>query len=190
LLAKIQEALTLYSVRTVQPPSPLLCFVSLLQDKITALKYNHACNYVSSQLEWIWNCSFIGQYLNQARNHWWKIKLQQWLFIGCAGTYNVHFTPLYKGVNTWRTTRLYNNLKAPKLCQIVQHPKVHLELQFSSSYLWNSKVLTCIVHYNTQMPSIYSALYDPSHVRKHPFDLNQCYDSLSTPLPKVMIIYT
>jgi len=43
---------------------------------------------------------------------------------------------------------------------------------------------------NAQMSNIYSALYDPSHVRKHPFDLNQCYDSLSTHLPKVMIIYT
>ena len=62
----LQEALTLYSVRIVQPPSPLLCFVSLLQDKITALKYNHACNIVPSQLEWIWNCSFIAQYLNEA----------------------------------------------------------------------------------------------------------------------------
>jgi len=28
-----------------------------------------------------------------------------------------------------------------------------------------------------QMSSIYSALYDPSHERKHPFDLNQCYGS-------------
>ena len=47
----------------------------------TALKYNHACNNVPSQLERIWNWSFIGQYLNQARNHWWKIKLQQRLFL-------------------------------------------------------------------------------------------------------------
>jgi len=29
---------------------------------------------------------------------------------GCVGTYNVHFTPLYKGVTNWRTTRLYNIL--------------------------------------------------------------------------------
>jgi len=40
------------------------------------------------------------------------------------------------------------------------------------------------------MSSIYSALYDPSHERKHPFDLNQCYGSLSTHLLKVIIIYT
>jgi len=43
---------------------------------------------------------------------------------------------------------------------------------------------------NAQMSNIYSALYDPSHERNHSFDLNQCYGSLSTPLPKVMIIYT
>jgi hypothetical protein len=43
---------------------------------------------------------------------------------------------------------------------------------------------------NAQMSSIYSALYDPSHERKHSFDLNQCYGSLSTPLLEVMIIYT
>jgi len=43
---------------------------------------------------------------------------------------------------------------------------------------------------NAQMSSIYSALYDSLHKRKHPFDLSQCYDSLSTHLPKVMIIYT
>jgi len=46
------------------------------------------------------------------------------------------------------------------------------------------------VKFNAQMSSIYNALYDPSHERKHPFDLNQCYGSLSTLLPKVMIIYT
>jgi len=38
--------------------------------RITALKYNHACNNFPSQLEWIKNWSFIEQYLNQARNHW------------------------------------------------------------------------------------------------------------------------
>jgi len=43
---------------------------------------------------------------------------------------------------------------------------------------------------NAQMPNIYSALYDPSQERKHYFDLNQCYGSLRTLLPKVMIIYT
>jgi len=43
---------------------------------------------------------------------------------------------------------------------------------------------------NAQMPNIYSALYDLSHARKHPFDLNQCYGSLSTLLPNVMIIHT
>jgi hypothetical protein len=43
---------------------------------------------------------------------------------------------------------------------------------------------------NAQMPSIYSALYDPSYERKHPFDLKQCYGSLNIPLSKVIIIYT
>jgi len=43
---------------------------------------------------------------------------------------------------------------------------------------------------NAQMPNIYSALYDHSHERKHPFDLNQCYGSLNILLSKVMIIYT
>jgi len=51
-------------------------------------------------------------------------------------------------------------------------------------------VLLLLCQTNAQMPSIYSALYDPSHERKHPFDLNQCYGSLSTPLSKVIIIYT
>jgi len=46
------------------------------------------------------------------------------------------------------------------------------------------------VEINAQMSSIYSALYDPSHERKHPFNLNQCYGSLSTLFLKVMIIYT
>jgi len=43
---------------------------------------------------------------------------------------------------------------------------------------------------NAQMSNIYSALYDPSHERKHPFDLNQWYGSLSTFLPNVITIYT
>jgi len=59
------------------------------------------------------------------------------------------------------------------------------------NYVVNAtKFLFCVCQVNAQMPSIYSALYDPSHERKHPFDLNQCYGSLSTLLPKVMIIYT
>jgi len=33
---------------------------------------------------------------------------------GCVGTYNVHFTPVYKGVNTWRTTGLYNIFESAK----------------------------------------------------------------------------
>jgi len=53
-----------------------------------------------------------------------------------------------------------------------------------------TKFLFLLCQINAQMPSIYSALYDHSHERKHSFDLNQYYDSLSTHLPKVMIIYT
>jgi len=39
----------------VQPPSPLLCFVS-------AIVQNSSCDYagIPLYLEWIWNCSFIG----------------------------------------------------------------------------------------------------------------------------------
>jgi len=51
-------------------------------------------------------------------------------------------------------------------------------------------VLLSVCSTNAQMSNIYSSLYDLSLERKHPFDLNQCYGSLSTPLPKVMIIYT
>jgi len=51
-------------------------------------------------------------------------------------------------------------------------------------------VLFSFCQTNAQMSSIYSALYDPSDERKHPFDLNQCYGSLSTFLSKVMIIHT
>jgi hypothetical protein len=66
----LQKALTLYYVRTVQPPSPLLCFVSTLQDKKTAPEYGYACKDVPSQWEWISNWFFIGQQPNQAKDHW------------------------------------------------------------------------------------------------------------------------
>jgi len=42
------------------------------------------------------------------------------------------------------------------------------------------KLCVVVCPTNAQMSNIYSALYDSSHERKHPFDLNQCYDSLST----------
>jgi len=32
------------------------------------------------------------------------------LFLDVLATQRSYFTPLYKGVKTWRTTRLYNNL--------------------------------------------------------------------------------
>ena len=43
-------------VRSVQPPSPLLC-LCLQQHK----NNSYACTNVPSDLEWIWNWSFIGQ---------------------------------------------------------------------------------------------------------------------------------
>ena len=80
VLAIWTKALTLYFVRIVQPRSPLLCFVSTLQDKKTAPEYGFACIYVPLDKEWISNLFFIGQQPNQAIYHWWKIKLQQRLF--------------------------------------------------------------------------------------------------------------
>jgi hypothetical protein len=74
------KALTLYFVRIVQPRSPLLCFVSALQDKKTAPEYGFACIDVPLDKEWISNLFFIGQQPNQAKDYWWKIKLQQRLF--------------------------------------------------------------------------------------------------------------
>ena len=43
-------------VRSVQPLSPLLC-LCLQQDK----NNSYACTSVPSDLEWIWNWSFVGQ---------------------------------------------------------------------------------------------------------------------------------
>ena len=96
LEAYLQKALTLYYVRTVQPPSPLLCFVSTLQDK----KNSSACNDVPLQWEWIWNWSFIGQLPYQAKDHWWLIKASNDSILMCWQFHNVSFTHLYKGVKT------------------------------------------------------------------------------------------
>jgi hypothetical protein len=61
MFEKGTKALTLYFIRTVQPPSSLLCFVSTLQDKKTAPKYGYACKDVPSQWEWIsnWFCNTL-----------------------------------------------------------------------------------------------------------------------------------
>jgi len=61
-------------------------------------------------------------------------------------------------------------------------------LLMPQNFVKNYVVVVCPT--NGQMSGIYSALYDTSHERKHPFELNQCYGSLRTPLLKVMIIYT
>jgi len=73
-------------------------------------------------------------------NHWWFIKASTDSFLMCWQL-NVHFTPLYKEVKTWRTIRLYNNLKTPKLCQNCSTSKSSLEISFQSPYLRNSRVL-------------------------------------------------
>ena len=73
-------------------------------------------------------------------NHWWLIKASNDSFLMCWQL-NIHFTPLYKGVKTWRTIRLNNNLKAPKLCQNCSTSKSSLRISFQSSYLWNFRVL-------------------------------------------------
>jgi len=57
----------------------------------------------------------------------------------------------------------------------------------ATKFLFLCDIVLCQT--NAQMPSIYSALYDPSHERKHPFDLNQRYGSLSTLLSKIWSIY-
>jgi len=87
----------------------------------------HVCNSTRIQLhlywllEWIWDFSFFGQLPNQATYNWWMIKLLNDSF-DVLEIINVSFTPLYKGVKTWRLNRDSQQLyKCQSSAEIVSH---------------------------------------------------------------------
>ena len=165
LVAKIQRALTnVLCTNCTTTFSTTLFLCPCYKTRITALKYNHACNNVPSQLEWIWNWSFIGQWLNQAKNHWWKIKLQHRLFLDVFDTYNVHISHLY--IKEWRLEEEQDSttiLKAPKLCQNCSASKVHLEFQFSSYIFEILKVLRVCIWFALWTPLIVYQVFSLKH---------------------------
>jgi len=87
------------------------------------------------------------------------------LFLDVLAIHNVHLTPLYKGVKTWRITRLNNNLRAPKLCQNCSASKSSLRISFQSSYLrnfrvWKSLYLICILSTSDCISSCHTPFFD------------------------------
>jgi hypothetical protein len=127
LLAKGTRALTLYYVRTVQPPSPLLYFVSLLQDKITALNIQPSLQKCSLSTGMDLKLILHMEITKLGKESLVKDQASTKTLFGCAGTYNVHFTPLYIGVNTWRTYTTIQDSTTIWKCQnsveIIPHPK-------------------------------------------------------------------
>ena len=103
------RALTTYNCTKCTTTTSTTQFLSLLQDK----NNSSACNNVPTDLEWIWNWSFIGQPY-QAKDHWWLIKASNDSYLDTLAIHNVFFTPLYKGVKTWRIRETHNNLKRAK----------------------------------------------------------------------------
>jgi len=117
------RALTKYNCTKCTTTTSTTQFLSLLQDK----NNNYACNDVPTDLEWIWNWSFIGQQPYQTKDHWWLIKASNDSFWWAANSQRLFHTSLWRSEDLENCNRLNNNLKAPNLCWNCYASKVHLE---------------------------------------------------------------
>jgi len=117
------RALTKYNCTKGTTTTSTTQFLSLIQDK----NNSSTCNDVPTDLEWIWYWSFIGQQPYPAKDHWWLIKASNDSYFDVLAIHIVSFTPLYKGVKTWRIVRDTQQFKRAKLCWNCSTSKVHLE---------------------------------------------------------------
>jgi len=111
-------------------------------------------NDVPIDLEWIWNWSFIGQQPDQAKDHWWLIKASNDSYLDALAIHNVSFTPLYKGVKTWKILRDSQQFKSVKPLLKLFCIKSSLRISYQSSYLRNSRVLIVCIWFVLWTPLI------------------------------------
>jgi len=131
------RVLTKYNCTKCTTTTSTTQFLSLLQDK----NNSYACNNIPTDLEWIWNWSFIGQQPYQAKDHWWLIKASNDSYFDVLAIHNVSSAPLYKGVKTWRIVRDLQQFKSAKPLLNCSSSKSSLRISYQSSYLRNSRVL-------------------------------------------------
>ena len=81
------RALTKYNCTKWTTTTSTSQFLSLLQDK----NNSSACNDNPTDLEWIWNWSFIGQQPYQAKDHWWLIKSSNDSYFDALITCKMHY---------------------------------------------------------------------------------------------------
>jgi len=107
----------------VQPPFPLLWFVSaIVQEQQLWLRWYSSIHGINLKL--LPNRT-ITKSSNKSLVIWSSLKR---LFFDMLAINNVSFTPLYKGVKTWRIVRLSQQfLHVPKLCWNCSTSNVHLE---------------------------------------------------------------
>jgi len=85
------------------------------------------------------------------------------LFLDVLAIHNVH---LHLYIKEWRLEehiRLYNNLKAPKLCQNCSASKSSLRISFQSSYLISSRVLRACIWFVVWAPLIVYQVFSVKH---------------------------
>jgi len=133
----------------VQPPSPLLCFVSaIVQEQQLWLRWYSFIHGMELKL-------FLHRTITKSSNRsfviWSSFKQ---LFLICWQINNVSFTPLYKGVKTWRFPRdLQQFYKGKNSVEIVPHQS-SLRISFQLSYLRNSRVLRVCIWFVLWTPLI------------------------------------
>jgi len=104
------RAMTMYNCTKCTTTISTTQYLSLLQDKNNSC----ACSNIPTDLKWIWNWTFIGQQPYQEKDHWWLIKASNDSYFDALAIHNVSFTPLYKGVKTWRIVRDSQQFKSAK----------------------------------------------------------------------------
>jgi len=149
------RALTKYNYTKCTTIISTTQFLSLLQDK----NNSYACNNVPTDLEWIWNWSFIGQKPYRAKDHWWLIKALNDSYFGALAIHNVSFTPLYKGVKICRIVRDSQQFKSAKPLLKLFCIKSSLRISYQSSYLKNSRVLRVCIWFVLWTP-LFVILFD------------------------------
>jgi len=155
----LSRALTKYNCTKCTTTTSTTQFLSLLQDK----NNSSACNDVPIDLEWIWNWSFVGQQPYQAKDHWWLIKASNDSYLDALAIQNVSFTPLYKGVKTWRIATDLQQFKTAKPLLKLFCIKSSLRISYKSSYLRNSRVLRVCIWFVLWTPLIVYQVFNVKH---------------------------
>jgi len=131
LIQKIEKALDAYPLDNIGKGQYYNC-TTTISTTLFCVCNSTRTTYVTTleiplYMDWIWNCSFLGQQPNHATNHWRFDQASKRLFLMC---WQATTTISHLYIKEWIpevSQDSNNNLQVLNSAEIVLHIKVHLE---------------------------------------------------------------